>query len=128
MSDNSNDVHFSGVRFICSPYLAIKSALALLGSIMARCGPQMNLCPQNEYYCYITRTTECQSYSICMIPKRVSSARKLQPYPRSEEFQHETDSKEHLFCKISKNSICVLKCLTKYFISLKSISDPPFLI
>ena len=30
MSDNSNNVHFSGVRFICSPYLAIKSALASL--------------------------------------------------------------------------------------------------
>ena len=28
MSDDSNNVHFSGVRFICSPYLAIKSALA----------------------------------------------------------------------------------------------------
>ena len=28
MSDNRNNVHFSGVRFICSPYLAIKSALA----------------------------------------------------------------------------------------------------
>ena len=28
MSDNSNNVHFSGVRFICSPYLAIKWALA----------------------------------------------------------------------------------------------------
>ena len=26
MSDNSNNGHFSGVRFICSPYLAIKSA------------------------------------------------------------------------------------------------------
>ena len=39
MSDNSNNVHFSGVRFICSPYLAIKSALASLGPIMARCGP-----------------------------------------------------------------------------------------
>ena len=25
MSDNSNNVHFSGVRLICSPYLAIKS-------------------------------------------------------------------------------------------------------
>ena len=49
-------------------------------------------------------------------------------YPRFEEFQYETDSKEHLFCKISKNSICVLKCLTKYFISLKNISDPPFII
>ena len=45
MSDNSNDVHFSGVRFICSPYLAIKSALASLGPIMARCGPQMNYAP-----------------------------------------------------------------------------------
>ena len=45
MSDNSNNVHFSGVRFICSPYLAIKSALASLGPIMARCGPQMNLTP-----------------------------------------------------------------------------------
>ena len=43
MSDNSNNVHFSGVRFICSPYLAIKLALASLGPIMARCGPQMNL-------------------------------------------------------------------------------------
>ena len=40
MSDNSNNVHFSGVRFICSPYLVIKSALASLGPIMARCGPQ----------------------------------------------------------------------------------------
>ena len=28
MSDNSNNAHFSGVRFICSPYLATKSALA----------------------------------------------------------------------------------------------------
>ena len=45
MSDNSNNVHFSGVRFICSPYLAIKLALALLGLIMARCGLQMNLTP-----------------------------------------------------------------------------------
>ena len=45
MSDNGNNVHFSGVRFICSPYLAIKSALASLGPIMARCGPQMNLTP-----------------------------------------------------------------------------------
>ena len=39
MSDNSNNVHFSGVRFICSPYLAIKLAFASLGPIMARCGP-----------------------------------------------------------------------------------------
>ena len=53
MSDNSNNVHFLGVRFICSPYLAIKSALASLGPIMARCGPLMNLTPQNEHYCYI---------------------------------------------------------------------------
>ena len=45
MSDNSNNVRFSGVRFICSPYLAIKSALASLGPIMARCGPQMSLTP-----------------------------------------------------------------------------------
>ena len=45
MNDNSSNVHFSGVRFICSPYLAIKSALASLGPIMARCGPQMNLTP-----------------------------------------------------------------------------------
>ena len=43
MSDNSNNVNFSGVRFICSPYLAIKLALASLGPIMSRCGPQMNL-------------------------------------------------------------------------------------
>ena len=41
MSDNSNNVHFSGVRFIGSSYLAIKSALASLGPIMTRCGPQM---------------------------------------------------------------------------------------
>ena len=34
MCDNSNNVHFSGVRFICSPYLAIKLALASLGPIM----------------------------------------------------------------------------------------------
>ena len=26
MSDNSDNAHFSGVRFICSPYFAIKSA------------------------------------------------------------------------------------------------------
>ena len=45
MSDNSNNVHFSSVRLICSPYLAIKSALASLGPIMAGCGPQMNLTP-----------------------------------------------------------------------------------
>ena len=45
LSDNSNNAHFSGPRFICSPYLAIKSALASLGPIMARCGPQMNLTP-----------------------------------------------------------------------------------
>ena len=45
MSDNSNNVHFSGVRFSCSRYLAIKSALASLGPIMARCGPQMNFTP-----------------------------------------------------------------------------------
>ena len=45
MSDNSNNVHFSGIRFICSPYLAIKLALASLGPIMSRCGPQMNLTP-----------------------------------------------------------------------------------
>ena len=31
MSDNSNNVHFPGVRFICSPYLAIK-----LGPCFAR--------------------------------------------------------------------------------------------
>ena len=33
MSDNSNNVHFSGMEFVCSPYLAS------LGSIMTRCGP-----------------------------------------------------------------------------------------
>ena len=46
MSDNSNNVNFSGVRFICSPYLAIKSALASLGLIMTRSGPQMNVTPE----------------------------------------------------------------------------------
>ena len=45
VSYNANNVHFLGVRFICSPYLVIKSALASLGQIMARCGPQMNLTP-----------------------------------------------------------------------------------
>ena len=45
MSDNSNYVHFSGVRSVCSPYLAIKSALASLGPTMTRCRPQMNLAP-----------------------------------------------------------------------------------
>ena len=44
MSDNSNNVHFSGVRCICSPYLAIKSALASLGPIIARCRAA------NEFY------------------------------------------------------------------------------
>ena len=34
---------FFGLRFICSPYLAIKSVVASLGPLMARCGPQMNL-------------------------------------------------------------------------------------
>ena len=28
MSDNSNNVHFSGIRFICSPYLAIGPCFA----------------------------------------------------------------------------------------------------
>ena len=54
MSDNSNNVHFSGVRFICSPYLAIKSDLALLGPIMADAGRKWILRPQNEHYCKIT--------------------------------------------------------------------------
>ena len=45
MGDDSNNVHFSGVRSICSPYLAIKSVLALLRPIMTRCGPQLNLSP-----------------------------------------------------------------------------------
>ena len=40
MNDNSNNVHFSGITFICSPYLAIKSAFASLGPIMSL---QMNL-------------------------------------------------------------------------------------
>ena len=43
MSDDSNNVHFSGIRFICSPYLAIKSAIASLGPVMSRCGLEMNL-------------------------------------------------------------------------------------
>ena len=45
MSDNGNNVNFLGIRFTCSTYLAIKSALASLWPIMARCGPQMNLTP-----------------------------------------------------------------------------------
>ena len=43
MSDNTNNVHFPGIRFICSPYLAIKSALASHGPIMTRRWPEMNL-------------------------------------------------------------------------------------
>ena len=43
MSDNGNDAHFSGVRFICIPNFAIKSALASLRLIMIRCGLQINL-------------------------------------------------------------------------------------
>ena len=43
LSDNSNNVHFSGPSFFCSPYLAIKSALASIRLIMARRGRQMNL-------------------------------------------------------------------------------------
>ena len=35
MSDNGNNVHFSGVRSICSPYLAVKSVLASLRLIRA---------------------------------------------------------------------------------------------
>ena len=35
----------SRVRFVCSPYLAIKSTLAALWPIMSRCGPQINLVP-----------------------------------------------------------------------------------
>ena len=46
MSDNSNYVHFSGVSFICSRYLAIKwTYIASLGPIITRCGPQINLTP-----------------------------------------------------------------------------------
>ena len=33
MSDNSTNVHFSGVRFICTSYLTIKWVLAPFGSI-----------------------------------------------------------------------------------------------
>ena len=45
MSDDCNYVHFSGVRFICSPYLAIKPALASLGPMMTRFRPQLNIAP-----------------------------------------------------------------------------------
>ena len=44
MSDNSNNVRFSGLKFICSPYLAIKSALASLGPISGK------IRAANEYY------------------------------------------------------------------------------
>ena len=43
MSDDSNNVHFSGIRFVCSSYLAMKSGIALLRPIMTKCGPQMNV-------------------------------------------------------------------------------------
>ena len=43
--NDDNDVYFSSVKFSCSPYLAIKSALDLFGPIMTRCGLQMNLTP-----------------------------------------------------------------------------------
>ena len=45
MSNNSNDAHFSGVRFICGPYLTNKSVLASLRPIMTRYGLQMNPMP-----------------------------------------------------------------------------------
>ena len=53
MSDNSVNVRFSGVRFICGPYLAIKSALASLGLIMTKFGYKWILCPQNERHYHI---------------------------------------------------------------------------
>ena len=44
MSDNNNNVHFAVIRFICSPYLAIKLTIASLGPIiMTRYGLQMNV-------------------------------------------------------------------------------------
>ena len=43
MSDNSNNDHFSGVRIICRPYLAITLASTLLG-------PRMQLLTANEAY------------------------------------------------------------------------------
>ena len=63
MSDNSNNVHFLGVRFICSAHLAIKSALASLGPIMARCGPQMNLTPSKSTLLLYHETPACSSGS-----------------------------------------------------------------
>ena len=45
MSNNSNNVHYSGVRFICDPDLSINLALASFGPIMTECSLQMNLTP-----------------------------------------------------------------------------------
>ena len=45
ISANSNNVHFSGVRFICSHCLTIKSVLASLWPIITRCRLQINLSP-----------------------------------------------------------------------------------
>ena len=46
MSDNSNNVHFSGVRLICSPYLPARSALAIQAA-------NESYARKNEYYCHI---------------------------------------------------------------------------
>ena len=74
MSDNSNNVHFSGVRFIRSPYLAIKSAHASLGPIMARCGPKMNIivifeCFLKGLSLHRRDTTEFQQVSVDYIAR-----------------------------------------------------------
>ena len=82
MSDNSNNVHFSGVRFICSPYLAIKSALASLGPIMARCGPQMNFTPSNEHYCYI---------DTCLVNFHMTQGNQVHLFQQNERFIHKYD-------------------------------------
>ena len=40
-SNDSNNVHFSGVRLTCSPYLAITSATDLLEPMMTKCGVEI---------------------------------------------------------------------------------------
>ena len=77
MSDNSNNIHFSGVRFICSPYLAIKSPLASLGPIMARCGPHSQLSRP-----HLGGTSQCRAYGY-VPPTRVDfSPLKIQNRPQ----------------------------------------------
>ena len=66
--DNCNHVHFSGGRFICSHYLAIRSSLAFLRQITTICVPQIKSMPAK---C----TFHCQPFSL---PQRQLISRVLE--------------------------------------------------